>query len=76
MRDARYVVPEFDTDDCVICKPEFQTTWNNKGGAFEEELEQVSMVRFGVPFQSIRSIWIGRLGHIDDYWHLIKLERK
>ena len=62
-----------ETLDGVKCKAIFQTTWNNSDERYNDELEDVCQSRFGCSFQSIRSLWISRLGYVGDYWHLIKL---
>lgn len=64
---------ELETMDGIRCRPEFQATWNNAGGSYDDELEGVCQKYYGCTFQSIRSIWIGRLGYVSDFWHLVKL---
>lgn len=64
---------EVETADGVMCRTEFQTTWNNAGGYFDDELEDVCQREYSCSFQAIKSIWISRLGHLSDYWHLVKL---
>lgn len=68
------IIPELVTADGSVHKCTFIGTWNNSGGIYEDELDGVCQRKYGVPFVSIRSVWIGRLGKIDDYWHLIKLD--
>ena len=70
------ILPELVTADGSVCEAEFISTWNDTGGVYDDEFDNICQCRFGVPFVSIRSIWIGRLGRIDDFWHLIKLKRK
>lgn len=64
---------EIETADGVRCQAEFQTTWNNAGGFFDDELEALCQREYGCSFQTIKSIWIGRIGVLSDYWHLVKL---
>lgn len=64
---------DVETADGVKCHLEFQATWHNADGRFDDELESVCQKYYNFPFSSIRSIWISRLGRVDDYWHLIKL---
>ena len=64
---------EVETLDGVRCQAEFQTTWDNANGFFDEELEGVCQREYGCSFQTIKSIWISRIGVLSDYWHLVKL---
>ena len=64
---------EFETLDGVKCRMEFQMTCNNKNGMFDDSLDMDCLRYYGCHFQTIKSIWIGRLGRLDDYWHLVKL---
>ena len=64
---------EVETIDGVQCRTEFQATWNNGNGFFDDELESLCQDRYGCSFSSIKSIWFGRLGRLSDYWHLVKL---
>ena len=73
-RDS-YVTPELVATDGVAHKATFIGTWNNRGGVYEEEFENICQKYYGLPFVSIRSMWIGRLDKLDDYWHLIKLDK-
>lgn len=63
------------TTDGVKCKLVYQSTWNNEGGRFDDRLEDVCQTYYGCPFQTIRSIWISRVGILSEYWHLIKMEK-
>ena len=51
----------------------FVCTWCNRDCTYDEELEATCQKYYGMTFEGIRSMWIGRLGRVDDYWHLIKL---
>lgn len=64
---------DVETTDGVKCHVEYQTTWNNKDGLYDEDLDDVCQRRIGCPFSTVRSIWFSRLGKVDDYWHLIKM---
>lgn len=57
------------TDD-VIYEPEFLHTWSRPC----EDLAECCETYFHMPFESMRSIWIARLGTLDDYWHLIRMK--
>lgn len=63
----------YETMDGVTCRLKYISTWNNSGGDYDEELEDVCQSKFGCPFSTIRSIWISRLGRVDVYWHLVKM---
>ena len=71
---APNIEPELVTNDGVIHKCQFVSTWNNRDGVYEDEFECVCQRLYNMSFESIRSMWIGRLGRLDDYWHLIKLD--
>lgn len=64
---------EVETTDGIMCRTEFQATWNNADGSFDDELDGICQREYKCSFQSIRSIWIGRLGYVSDFWHLVKL---
>lgn len=64
---------EYVTADGVKVRVEPQTTWNNNDGAYDDELETMSQSLFKCSFKFVKSLWIGRLGVLSDYWHLIKL---
>lgn len=66
------VEPRFMTLDNVLCKPVFLATMNGENERFDD----ICQNHFGHSFQTIRSIWISRLGtNLDSYWHLVKLEK-
>lgn len=64
---------EVETSDGIKCRTEFQATWNNADGMFDDELENICQREYGCSFQAIKSIWISRLTKVSDYWHLVKL---
>lgn len=64
---------EVETADGIKCRTEFQATWNNADGFFDEELDEICHREYGCSFRAINSIWLSRLGHLSDYWHLVKL---
>lgn len=68
-----HILPELVTNDGIVHRCEFLGTWNNRGGMYEDEFENICQREYGMSFLSIRSMWIGRLGHVDEFWHLIKL---
>lgn len=64
---------EVVTSDGVRCRMKFLATWNNEGDRYEKEFEGICQQKYKASFRAIRSIWIARLGHVDNYWHLINL---
>lgn len=69
------VIPRFLTSDGVLCEPKFIRTINNGGGRYDGELEDLCRLHFGVSFVYLRSVWVSRLGALDNYWHLITLTK-
>lgn len=69
------VDPQFVTSDKIVCKPTFISTTNNAEGRYDESFDRICRSHFNMSFSAVRSIWIARLGGVDNYWHLIKLER-
>lgn len=65
---------QFTTTDGRLCVPEFQATWNNSDGRYDEEFDNFCQRKFGLSYKALRSVWIGRLGRCDNYWHWIKLK--
>lgn len=65
----------FKTADGVAVSVKYVSTWNNKDGQYDGDLDFICKKKYGTPFSTIRSIWIGRLGRVDDYWHLIELKK-
>lgn len=59
---------EFVGTDDIVFVPEFLHTWSGECDDLAECCER----RFGMPFESMRSLWIGRLGTLDSYWHFIR----
>ena len=64
----------FETLDGKRSRPRFVAAWNNEGGEYDGELDDVCRRRFGFPFVNIRSMWNCRLGFVDDYWFLVETE--
>lgn len=64
---------QYETTDGVLCDLEMCSSWNNDRGDYDDEFDYVCQKNFGCSFSAIRSIWISRLGKVDDYWHLVKL---
>lgn len=67
---------EYETIDGVQCIARPHTTWNNEDGAYDGVLDEHCQRFFGCPFSTIRSIWVARLGSVNPYWHLVRMERK
>lgn len=64
---------KIETQDNVVVGTKFVTTWNNAGGRYDDELNDLCKEKFGAPFSFIRSIWFYRLGSVSNTWHLIEL---
>ena len=63
------------TLDGQTCHGRFIETCNNGDNYCADVLEQICQRMFGKPFSLIKTLWIGRLGLVDNYWHLIKLSK-
>lgn len=74
--DMRRSEVTFLTTDGVEVRPLFVRTSNNRGGRFDAFFDAYCQEHFGMTFEYFRKIWFGRLGGVDDYWHLIKLEKR
>ena len=64
---------DYYTADGVRVRVEFQTTWNNVDGDYDTEIDNECNRYFECSFQRIRSLWIGRIGKVGNWWHKIKL---
>ena len=67
---------QFQTKDGKVCTALFIAGWNNEGNRYDEQLDHICKKYWNVPFDSIRSMWIGRLGNIGNYWYFIQLKEK
>lgn len=65
---------DFVTSDGKICKAQFLSAWRNEEGRYDERLDLICMRNWKTPFASVKSLWISRLGTIDDCWYLIELK--
>lgn len=65
----------FITLDDQICSARWISTWRNSDGRYDELLDTICQERWKVPFVTIRSLWLSRIGKLDDFWHLIKLTK-
>lgn len=65
----------YETRDGERVKVKFLSTWNNVDGRYDNELNMICNKRWGIDFAYLRSMWISRLSKVDDFWHLIKLEK-
>lgn len=63
----------YETRDGVVCRLAFESGVNNEGGQFDDFMERKCKELYGCGFSSIKSLWLGRLGRLDDYWHLVKM---
>lgn len=66
---------EVVTNDGVECRLKYISTCNNKDGEYDGLLDDACQRYYGCSFSTIRSIWIGRLGIVDDYWNVVKMEK-
>ena len=62
------------TREGKMARATFCHTWNNAGGRYDKLFDELCLADYGMPFKSLCAIWFSRLGRLDDYWHLIKLE--
>lgn len=69
-KDASFV-----TSDGVTVKLVFLSTMNNAQDFCEELLEHYCRTKYGMSFRRIEDMWSDRLGRLDDWWHVIKMER-
>ena len=67
---------EYQTLDGKVCTLELLTGWKNTDGQMDDDLDCCCRNVLGCSFGTIRSIWIGRLGHVDEFWFLVKLNLK
>lgn len=71
LRDSDYVL----TLDGVECVAHFLSTWDNSDGRYDDELEGLCQREWGCSFGVLRSVWIGRIDKVGNYWHLIELRK-
>lgn len=64
----------FRTLDGKLCSVRFISSHDNEDGQSEDVLDLICQKRWGVPFQSVRSMWFGRMGDVSNWWHLIELQ--
>jgi len=64
---------DFITLDGKQCKGRFLSALRNEDGRFNERLDLICMRNWNMPFESMKSLWISRLGVISDCWYLIEL---
>lgn len=67
---------DYQTTDGKVCSIDFLACWKNTDGQMDDDLDCCCRNVLGYPFSTIRSIWIGRLGHVDEFWYLVKLNKK
>lgn len=49
-------------------------SWMHSEGSNGRDLDFICRKYWNTPFQEIKSLWHTRLGHIDDCWHLFRLD--
>lgn len=64
---------DFITADGKSCKARFLSAWRNEDGRYDERLDFICMKNWKTPFESLKSLWISRLGTVSDCWYLINL---
>lgn len=64
----------FITDDQKECSAEFISGWNNKDGRYDEQLEHICQLKWGMSFSAIKSRWIAQYGTLDGFWYYLKLK--
>lgn len=67
---------EYQTTDGKVVTMDFLTCWKNTDNQMEDDLDNCCQNVLGCPFSLIRSLWIGRLGYVDEFWYLVKLDIK
>ena len=67
---------EYQTLDGKVCTLEFLSGWKNTDGDMDDDLDCCCQHVLGCSFDTIRSIWISRLGHVDEFWFLVELNLK
>lgn len=67
---------EYQTLDGKVCTLEILSGWKNTDGDMDDDLDCCCQHVLGCSFETIRSIWIGRLGHVDKFWYLVRLNEK
>ena len=63
------------TLDDVPCVAHFLSTWDNSDGRYDDELDLLCQREWGCSFGVLRSVWIGRIDKVGNYWHLIELRK-
>lgn len=63
------------TLDGVSAVVSYLGAWDNKDGYYEEELDGLCEEKWKMPFKSLRSVWIARLGRVSELWYLIGLKK-
>lgn len=64
---------QIETLDGKRAAVEFLCTWRVRGERDEQLIGSLSKSILNMSFERLRSLWIGRLGTIGEYWHYIKL---
>ena len=62
--------------DGEVVDAKFLCGWENSDRRYDGELDRICKELFNAPFESLRSMWISRLGTVSDYWHLIEFKKK
>lgn len=65
----------FETTDGFRVRAEFLNAIKNSDGENDVCLDDICLTMFSMPFNFIRSMWISRLGMVDEFWYLVKLNK-
>lgn len=65
----------FITNDGITVRLVFLSTMNNAKDFCEDRLEYYCRGKYGMSFRQFENRWADRLGRLEDWWHIIKMER-
>lgn len=67
---------EYQTTDGIVCTLDFLVGFRVGDQQTEADLDFCCQKIHGCSFSQIRSIWFARLGRVDDFWYIVKLDPK
>lgn len=65
---------EYITADGKEVAVRWISCWNNENGQYDDVLNDECMRLWKMPFASLKSLWISRLGSCDGFWHKVELK--